>query len=176
MTPCLKCAICQESSPLASYHKSLQEIQAVVEQQCRSCSFLPGCTFSEFSRGLFFLKEHVISLQVLCFLVTAFLHLSFMAAFSWMLVEGLLLWSKVVAVNMSEDRRMKFYYATGWGIYRLRNMHQLFSIANVSENRRNSPRSGAVRPMLGLAQYESLLSLFLRGFHTLMYQITTLKM
>ncbi|KAF4797730.1 adhesion G protein-coupled receptor D2 [Turdus rufiventris] len=54
--------------------------------------------------------------QVLCFMVTAFLHLFFMAAFSWMLVEGLLLWSKVVAVNMSEDRRMKFYYVTGWGI------------------------------------------------------------
>lgn len=49
-------------------------------------------------------------------MVTAFLHLFFMAAFSWMLVEGLLLWSKVVAVNMSEDRRMKFYYMTGWGI------------------------------------------------------------
>ncbi|NXU34502.1 AGRD2 protein, partial [Drymodes brunneopygia] len=54
--------------------------------------------------------------QVLCFIVTAFLHLFFMAAFSWMLVEGLLLWSKVVAVNMSEDRRMKFYYVTGWGL------------------------------------------------------------
>ncbi|NXH94802.1 AGRD2 protein, partial [Pachycephala philippinensis] len=54
--------------------------------------------------------------QVLCFMVTAFLHLFFTAAFSWMLVEGLLLWSKVVAVNMSEDRRMKFYYVTGWGL------------------------------------------------------------
>uniref|UniRef100_U3JHF8 Adhesion G protein-coupled receptor D2 n=1 Tax=Ficedula albicollis TaxID=59894 RepID=U3JHF8_FICAL len=54
--------------------------------------------------------------QVLCFVVTALLHLFFMAAFSWMLVEGLLLWSKVVAVNMSEDRRMKFYYMTGWGL------------------------------------------------------------
>ncbi|NXR42488.1 AGRD2 protein, partial [Zosterops hypoxanthus] len=54
--------------------------------------------------------------QALCFMVTAFLHLFFMAAFSWMLVEGLLLWSKVVAVNMSEDRRMKFYYVTGWGL------------------------------------------------------------
>ncbi|NWZ84726.1 AGRD2 protein, partial [Poecile atricapillus] len=54
--------------------------------------------------------------QVLCFMVTACLHLFFMAAFSWMLVEGLLLWSKVVAVNMSEDRRMKFYYVTGWGL------------------------------------------------------------
>lgn len=50
-------------------------------------------------------------------MVTACLHLFFMAAFSWMLVEGLLLWSKVVAVNMSEDRRMKFYYVTGWGTY-----------------------------------------------------------
>ncbi|XP_053940549.1 adhesion G-protein coupled receptor D2 isoform X2 [Cuculus canorus] len=54
--------------------------------------------------------------QVLCFMVTACLHLFFMAAFSWMLVEGLLLWSKVVVVNMSEDRRMKFYYVTGWGL------------------------------------------------------------
>uniref|UniRef100_A0A8C5II54 Adhesion G protein-coupled receptor D2 n=1 Tax=Junco hyemalis TaxID=40217 RepID=A0A8C5II54_JUNHY len=54
--------------------------------------------------------------QVLCFMVTAFLHLFFMAAFSWMLVEGLLLWSKVVAVNMSEGRRMRFYYVTGWGL------------------------------------------------------------
>ncbi|NXE92019.1 AGRD2 protein, partial [Menura novaehollandiae] len=54
--------------------------------------------------------------QVLCFMITALLHLFFMAAFSWMLVEGLLLWSKVVAVNMSEDKRMKFYYVTGWGL------------------------------------------------------------
>ncbi|KAM6430956.1 adhesion G protein-coupled receptor D2 isoform 2-T2 [Liasis olivaceus] len=54
--------------------------------------------------------------QGICFAVTAFLHLFFMAAFAWMLVEGLLLWSKVVAVNMSEDRRMRFYYVTGWGL------------------------------------------------------------
>lgn len=38
-----------------------------------------------------------------------------MAAFSWMLVEGLLLWSKVVAVNLSEERHMKYYYLIGWG-------------------------------------------------------------
>lgn len=71
-------------------------------------------------------------------MVTAFLHLFFMAAFSWMLVEGLLLWSKVVAVNMSEDRRMKFYYLTGWGIYSFlcignskQKMCQFFSLAKV---------------------------------------------
>lgn len=48
-------------------------------------------------------------------MVAALLHLFFMAAFSWMLVEGLLLWSKVVIVNMSEDRHMKYYYLIGWG-------------------------------------------------------------
>ncbi|XP_067087954.1 adhesion G-protein coupled receptor D2-like, partial [Osmerus mordax] len=54
--------------------------------------------------------------EVACLLVTALLHLFFMAAFSWMLVEGLLLWSKVVSVNISEDRRMKLYYVIGWGL------------------------------------------------------------
>lgn len=47
--------------------------------------------------------------------MAALLHLFFMAAFSWMLVEGLLLWSKVVAVNLNEDRHMKYYYLIGWG-------------------------------------------------------------
>ncbi|KAM5126873.1 adhesion G protein-coupled receptor D2-like, partial [Mantella aurantiaca] len=58
----------------------------------------------------------VLEQIVFCITVTACLHLFFMAAFAWMLVEGLLLWSKVVAVNMSEGRRMKFYYITGWGL------------------------------------------------------------
>lgn len=47
--------------------------------------------------------------------VTAVMHLLFLVAFSWMLVEGLLLWSKVVAVNMGAGLRMRLYYATGWG-------------------------------------------------------------
>ncbi|XP_059923849.1 adhesion G-protein coupled receptor D2 isoform X1 [Gadus macrocephalus] len=54
--------------------------------------------------------------KVACTVVAALLHLCFMAAFSWMLVEGLLLWSKVVAVNLSEDRHMKYYYLIGWGL------------------------------------------------------------
>ncbi|XP_054628908.1 adhesion G-protein coupled receptor D2 isoform X3 [Dunckerocampus dactyliophorus] len=54
--------------------------------------------------------------EAACFVVTALLHLFFMASFSWMLVEGLLLWSKVVSVNISEDRRMKLYYVIGWGL------------------------------------------------------------
>ncbi|KAJ8277956.1 hypothetical protein GJAV_G00082120 [Gymnothorax javanicus] len=54
--------------------------------------------------------------KVACTLVAALLHLFFMAAFSWMLVEGLLLWSKVVTVNLSEERHMKYYYLIGWGL------------------------------------------------------------
>ncbi|KFP11119.1 putative G-protein coupled receptor 144, partial [Egretta garzetta] len=68
------------------------------------------------AEALLMFSELAKTNEVVCFTVTAFLHLFFMAAFSWMLVEGLLLWSKVVAVNMSEDRRMKFYYVTGWGL------------------------------------------------------------
>ncbi|KFQ26084.1 putative G-protein coupled receptor 144, partial [Merops nubicus] len=68
------------------------------------------------AEALLMFSELAKTNRVVCFAVTALLHLFFMAAFSWMLVEGLLLWSKVVAVNMSEDRRMKFYYLTGWGL------------------------------------------------------------
>ncbi|NXT41216.1 AGRD2 protein, partial [Pelecanoides urinatrix] len=68
------------------------------------------------AEALLMFSELAKTNQVVCFMITACLHLFFMAAFSWMLVEGLLLWSKVVAVNMSEDRRMKFYYVTGWGL------------------------------------------------------------
>ncbi|XP_053138109.1 adhesion G-protein coupled receptor D2 isoform X5 [Hemicordylus capensis] len=68
------------------------------------------------AEALLMFSELAKTNQSVCFAVTAFLHLFFMAAFAWMLVEGLLLWSKVVAVNMSEDRRMRFYYVTGWGL------------------------------------------------------------
>ncbi|XP_051760044.1 adhesion G-protein coupled receptor D2 [Ctenopharyngodon idella] len=54
--------------------------------------------------------------QEACWLVTALLHLFFLSSFCWMLVEGLLLWSKVVSVNISEERRMKLYYMLGWGL------------------------------------------------------------
>ncbi|KAL1269387.1 hypothetical protein QQF64_031676, partial [Cirrhinus molitorella] len=54
--------------------------------------------------------------QEACWLVTVLLHLFFLSSFCWMLVEGLLLWSKVVSVNISEERRMKLYYVLGWGL------------------------------------------------------------
>lgn len=53
--------------------------------------------------------------QVACVAVTVAMHLLFLVAFSWMLAEGLLLWSKVVAVSMHPGPRMRLYYAAGWG-------------------------------------------------------------
>lgn len=67
-----------------------------------------------------------VCLKVACTLVAALLHLFFMAAFCWMLVEGLLLWSKVVAVNLSEDRHMKYYYLIGWGKYNILFFSEIF--------------------------------------------------
>ncbi|XP_036605711.1 adhesion G-protein coupled receptor D2 [Trichosurus vulpecula] len=68
------------------------------------------------AEALLMFSEWAKAKKAMCMVLTAFLHLFFMAAFTWMLVEGLLLWSKVVAVNRSEDQRMKFYYMIGWGI------------------------------------------------------------
>ncbi|XP_074055637.1 adhesion G protein-coupled receptor D2 [Macrotis lagotis] len=68
------------------------------------------------AEALLMFSEWAKAKKVVCMVLTAFLHLFFMAAFTWMLVEGLLLWSKVIAVNRNEDQRMKFYYMIGWGL------------------------------------------------------------
>uniref|UniRef100_H0VXA3 Adhesion G protein-coupled receptor D2 n=1 Tax=Cavia porcellus TaxID=10141 RepID=H0VXA3_CAVPO len=73
-------------------------------------------TFSLASaEGLLMASEWAKTSQVACVAVTAAMHLLFLAAFSWMLVEGLLLWSKVVAVSMRPGPRMWLYYTAGWG-------------------------------------------------------------
>ncbi|XP_060697023.1 adhesion G-protein coupled receptor D2-like [Hemiscyllium ocellatum] len=67
------------------------------------------------AEGLLVASDSARTNQVACSIVTALLHLLFMAAFAWMLVEGILLWSKVVTVNINEEKRMKYYYLIGWG-------------------------------------------------------------
>ncbi|XP_026890887.2 adhesion G-protein coupled receptor D2 isoform X1 [Acinonyx jubatus] len=74
-------------------------------------------TFSLASaEGFLMASEWAKANKVACVAVTAAMHLLFLVAFSWMLVEGLLLWSKVVAVRMRPGPRMTLYYATGWGV------------------------------------------------------------
>ncbi|XP_037706721.1 adhesion G-protein coupled receptor D2 [Choloepus didactylus] len=74
-------------------------------------------TFSLASaEGFLMASEWAKANKVACVAVTAAMHLLFLVAFSWMLVEGLLLWSKVVAVSMHPGPRTRLYYATGWGV------------------------------------------------------------
>ncbi|XP_034519620.1 adhesion G-protein coupled receptor D2 [Ailuropoda melanoleuca] len=74
-------------------------------------------TFSLASaEGFLMASEWAKASKVACVAVTAVMHLLFLVAFSWMLVEGLLLWSKVVVVSMRPGPRMTLYYATGWGV------------------------------------------------------------
>ncbi|XP_013368537.1 PREDICTED: adhesion G-protein coupled receptor D2 [Chinchilla lanigera] len=73
-------------------------------------------TFSLASaEGLLMASEWAKANQVACVAITAAMHFLFLVAFSWMLVEGLLLWSKVVAVSMRPGPGMRLYYAAGWG-------------------------------------------------------------
>uniref|UniRef100_A0A8C3WVH5 Adhesion G protein-coupled receptor D2 n=1 Tax=Catagonus wagneri TaxID=51154 RepID=A0A8C3WVH5_9CETA len=68
------------------------------------------------AEGFLMASEWAKDNKVACVAVTAVMHLLFLVAFSWMLVEGLLLWSRVVAVSMRPGPRMRLYYATGWGV------------------------------------------------------------
>ncbi|KAB1280214.1 Adhesion G-protein coupled receptor D2 [Camelus dromedarius] len=68
------------------------------------------------AEGVLMASEWAKASEVACVAITAVMHLLFLAAFSWMLVEGLLLWSKVVAVSMRPGPRLTLYYATGWGV------------------------------------------------------------
>ncbi|XP_032274894.1 adhesion G-protein coupled receptor D2 [Phoca vitulina] len=68
------------------------------------------------AEGFLMASEWAKANKVACVAVTAVMHLLFLVAFSWMLVEGLLLWSKVVVVSMRPGPRMTLYYTTGWGV------------------------------------------------------------
>uniref|UniRef100_A0A452FXK2 Adhesion G protein-coupled receptor D1 n=1 Tax=Capra hircus TaxID=9925 RepID=A0A452FXK2_CAPHI len=50
-----------------------------------------------------------------CQVLAMLLHYFFLSAFSWMLVEGLHLYSMVIKVFGSEDSKHRYYYGIGWG-------------------------------------------------------------
>lgn len=54
-------------------------------------------------------------MQTVCAIVAAVLHYFYTAVFVWMLVEGLLLYSKVVQVFGTEKSRVTYYCIFGWG-------------------------------------------------------------
>ncbi len=54
-------------------------------------------------------------LQALCAVVAAVLHYFFLAAFMWMLMEGIQLYVMLVEVFEAEKSRVKFYYLASYG-------------------------------------------------------------
>ncbi|KAM7441342.1 hypothetical protein ABFA07_009630 [Porites harrisoni] len=67
------------------------------------------------AQALFLAGIRKTSNKVLCKTIAVFLHYLFMTAFTWMLVEGVHLYLKVVQVFKSENLKMFYYYASGWG-------------------------------------------------------------
>ncbi|CAH3039846.1 unnamed protein product [Porites evermanni] len=67
------------------------------------------------AQALFLAGIRKTSDKVLCKTIAVFLHYFFMTAFTWMLVEGVHLYLKVVQVYKSENLKMFYYYASGWG-------------------------------------------------------------
>ncbi|PFX19630.1 putative G-protein coupled receptor 133 [Stylophora pistillata] len=55
------------------------------------------------------------SSPVLCKVVAVSMHYFFLTAFTWMLVEGLHLYLKVVQVFRTENIKIAYYYVFGWG-------------------------------------------------------------
>ncbi|XP_015778249.1 PREDICTED: adhesion G-protein coupled receptor D1-like isoform X1 [Acropora digitifera] len=53
--------------------------------------------------------------QVICKIIAVFMHYFYLTAFTWMLVEGLHLYLKVVQVFKTENVRIVYYYIFGWG-------------------------------------------------------------
>ncbi|PVD30673.1 hypothetical protein C0Q70_09946 [Pomacea canaliculata] len=54
--------------------------------------------------------------RVVCSIVALLLHYCYLAVFTWMLVEGLHLYSQVVRVFGTEHLRVRYYVCFGWGI------------------------------------------------------------
>lgn len=62
-----------------------------------------------FAVGSFFL-------QPLCTVITFVLHISGLSVFTWMLVEGIQLYSKIVKVFGSENSKTWIMFVIGYGI------------------------------------------------------------
>ncbi|XP_061170943.1 uncharacterized protein LOC133180430 [Saccostrea echinata] len=65
---------------------------------------------------VFLMGIKAVQIKIICSIIALLLHYFYSAVFVWMLVEGLLLYSKVVQVFGSEKSRIAYYYVFGWGL------------------------------------------------------------
>ncbi|WAR22119.1 AGRL1-like protein, partial [Mya arenaria] len=68
------------------------------------------------SQVLFLAGINAVSYKVVCRVMAVVLHYSFTAVFTWMLVEGLHLYTQVIQVFQPCKSRENVYLAFGWGI------------------------------------------------------------
>ena len=54
--------------------------------------------------------------QIACAVFAALLHFFFLAAFTWMFLEGVQLYIMLVEVFESEHSRTKYFYLAGYGV------------------------------------------------------------
>lgn len=57
-----------------------------------------------------------IRMQIACAVFAALLHFFFLAAFTWMFLEGVQLYIMLVEVFESEHSRRKYFYLVGYGM------------------------------------------------------------
>lgn len=67
---------------------------------------------------LYFLIPSIFSLphQIACAVFAALLHFFFLAAFTWMFLEGVQLYIMLVEVFESEHSRRRYFYMVGYGV------------------------------------------------------------
>nr|XP_019928150.2 adhesion G protein-coupled receptor L4-like [Crassostrea gigas] len=82
----------------------------------RTCVHRNLCFAITAAQLLFLTGIKAVQIKFICSVVALLLHYFYSAVFVWMLVEGLLLYSKVVQVFGSEKSRIAYYYAFGWGV------------------------------------------------------------
>ena len=58
----------------------------------------------------------LLSRQIVCAVFAALLHFFFLAAFTWMFLEGVQLYIMLVEVFESEHSRTKYFYLAGYGV------------------------------------------------------------
>ena len=65
------------------------------------------------------------TLQIPCAIVTGILHYLFLAVFSWMLCEGVMLYLMLVKVFSSLPKKLWFFLILGYGEYYVLHLHML---------------------------------------------------
>ena len=60
---------------------------------------------------------NIVILQTSCKAVAVLLHYATLASLAWMLVEGIVLYIKVIKVYGGESVRLRYFFIAAWGTF-----------------------------------------------------------